>query len=222
VVDRFKVLVGAKDKAGEFYRKSFAGLFAYVSNRIPEISDELFRIDEAMRAGFGWQHGPFEIWDAVGVEKGLQFAKDEGHEVAGWVREMLDAGFKSFYEIKDGVQHYYSIPDKKMVEVPGVRELIILDHIRESKTVWKNDDCSVIDLGDGILNVEFHSKMNSLGGGVLAGINKGIELAEKEYRGVVIANQGQNFTVGANLGMIFMMAVEQEYDELNFAVKHFQ
>ena len=222
VVDRFKVLAGAKDKAGEFYRKSFAGLFAYVSNRIPEISDELFRIDEAMRAGFGWQHGPFEIWDAVGVEKGLQFAKDEGHEVAGWVQEMLDAGFKSFYEVKDGVQHYYSIPDKKIVEVPGVRELIILDHIREGKTVWKNDDCSVIDLGDGILNVEFHSKMNSLGGGVLAGINKGIELAEKDYRGVVIANQGQNFTVGANIGMIFMMAVEQEYDELNFAVKHFQ
>ncbi len=222
VADRFPVLVDADDKAGEFYRKSFAGLFAYVSNRIPEISDELFRIDEALRAGFGWQHGPFEIWDAIGVEKGIELAEKEGHKVAPWVREMLDSGQKSFYEIKDGVQYYYSIPDKKMLEFPGIGELIILDHIRKDKTVWKNDDCSILDLGDGILNVEFHSKMNTLGQGVLAGINKGIELAEKDYRGVVIANQGQNFTVGANLGMIFMMAVEQEYDELAFAVKYFQ
>lgn len=222
VVQRFPVLVDADDKAGEFYRRSFSGLFAYVSNRIPEISDELFRIDEAMRAGFGWKHGPFEIWDAIGVEKGIELAKKEGHEVAAWVKEMLESGYKSFYEIRDGVQHYYSIPDKKMVEVPGVRELIILDHIRENKTVWKNDDCSVIDLGDGILNVEFHSKANSLGEGVLAGINKGIELTEKEFRGVVIANQGDNFTVGANIGMIFMLAAEQEYDELHFAVKYFQ
>ena len=135
---------------------------------------------------------------------------------------MLDAGVQTFYKIKDGVQHYYSIPDKRMVEVPGIKELIILDHLRDTRTVWKNDECSVIDLGDGILNIEFHSKMNTLGGGVLAGINKGIELAEKDYRGVVIANNGQNFTVGANLAMIFMMAVEQEYDELNFAVKYFQ
>lgn len=222
VVDRFKVLVKAKDKAGEFYRKSFAGLFAYVSNRIPEISDELYRIDEAMRAGFGWQHGPFEIWDAIGVDKGLELAKAEGLEVAGWVQEMLDSGVKSFYGVKDGVLNYYSIPDKKMVEVSGIRELIILDHLRENNTVWKNDECSVIDIGDGILNIEFHSKMNTLGSGVLAGINKGIDLAEESYRGVVIANNGQNFTVGANLAMIFMMAVEQEYDELNFAVKYFQ
>ncbi len=222
VADRFPVLVDADDKAGEFFRKSFAGLFAYVSHRIPEISDELFRIDEGMRAGFGWQHGPFEIWDAIGVQKGLELAESQGHKVADWVREMLNSGQTSFYEIKDGVQHYYSIPDKAMAEVPGIRELIVLDHLRETKTVWKNDDCSVIDLGDGILNIEFHSKMNSLGDGVLAGINKGIELAEKDYKGVVIANQGENFTVGANLGMIFMMAVEQEYDELNFAVKYFQ
>jgi 3-hydroxyacyl-CoA dehydrogenase len=222
VVDRFKVLVSGKDKAADFYRKSFSGLFAYVSNRIPEISDELYRIDEGMRAGFGWKHGPFEIWDAIGVEKGLEIMKAEGREAAGWVQEMLDAGFNSFYTVKDGVLHYYSIPDKDMKEVPGARELITLDHIRETNKVWGNADCSVIDLGDGILCIEFHSKMNTLGSGVLAGINKGIELAEADYKGVVIANQGDNFTVGANLAMIFMMAVEQEYDELNFAIKYFQ
>lgn len=222
VRDRFKVLVNGKDKAGEFYRKSFAGLFAYVSHRIPEISDELYRIDAAMRAGFGWKHGPFEIWDAVGVEKGLELIKAAGREVAGWVNEMLESGQKSFYEVKDGVQHYWSIPDKQLKEVPGIREFIILDNIRQSKEVWKNDDCVVEDLGEGILNIEFRSKMNSLGGGVLAGINKGIELAEKDFRGVVIGNQGDNFTVGANLAMIFMFAVEQEWDELNFAISHFQ
>ncbi len=222
VVDRFPVLVAGKDKAGAFYRKSFSGVFAYVSNRIPEISDELYRIDEGMRAGFGWKHGPFEIWDAIGVEKGLEIMKAEGREAAVWVSEMLEVGFSSFYTVKEGVLHYYSIPDKDMKEVPGARELITLDNIRESNKVWGNDDCSVVDLGDGILCVEFHSKMNTLGSGVLAGINKGIELAEKEYRGVVIANQGDNFTVGANLAMIFMMAVEQEFDELNFAIKYFQ
>ncbi|HAD95786.1 MAG TPA: 3-hydroxyacyl-CoA dehydrogenase [Cryomorphaceae bacterium] len=222
VKKRFKVLIGGKDKAGEFYRKSLGGLFAYVSNRIPEISDELYRIDEAMRAGFGWQHGPFEIWDAVGLEKGLELIEQSGHKAAGWVNEMKQAGVNSFYEVKEEILHYYSIPDEKMVEVPGIRNFIILDHIRPTKTVWSNDECSVEDLGDGILNIEFRSKMNSLGSGVLSGINKGIELAEKDFRGVVIGNHGQNFSVGANLGMIFMMAVEQEYDELNFAIKYFQ
>ncbi|MEQ9262283.1 MAG: 3-hydroxyacyl-CoA dehydrogenase/enoyl-CoA hydratase family protein [Owenweeksia sp.] len=222
VKDRFKVLVNGKDKAGAFYRKSFAGLFAYVSHRIPEISDELYRIDEALRAGFGWQHGPFEIWDAVGFDKGLELIEQEGHQVADWVTEMKSAGFTSFYEVKKEVLHYYSIPNKKMIEVPGIRDFIILDHIRPSKTVWSNDECSVEYLGDGILNIEFRSKMNSLGSGVLSGIHKGIELAEKDFRGVVIGNNGQNFSVGANLGMIFMMAVEQEYDELNYAIKYFQ
>lgn len=222
VKDRFKVLVGGKDKAGEFYRKSMAGLFAYVSNRIPEISDDLYRIDAGLKAGFGWKHGPFEIWDAIGIEKGLKIMEAEGKTPAKWVNEMLEAGHSSFYTIKNGIQHYYSVQDKKMQEVPGIRDFIVLDHIRPNNTVWSNKECSVLDLGDGILNIEFHSKMNTLGGGVLAGINKGIDLAEKDFRGVVVANQGDNFTVGANLGMIFMMAIEQEYEELNFAIKYFQ
>jgi len=222
VLDRFPVLVNAKDKAGEFFRRTLSGLFAYVSNRIPEISDELFRIDQAMRAGFGWQHGPFQIWDAVGVAEGLKMLREQDRSAAPWVQEMLDYGQNSFYEVKEGVLYYWSVPDKKMLQVPGISEFINLDYIRREKTVWKNDECVVEDLGDGILNIEFRSKMNSLGGGVLAGINAGIELAEKDFQGVVISNQGQNFTVGANLAMIFMFAVEQEWDELNFAIQHFQ
>lgn len=222
ILERLRILSSAKDKAGEFYRRSFAGTFAYVSNRIPEISDELFRIDAGMRAGFGWKHGPFEIWDALGLDKGLEIAQAHNFKVADWVSEMKSAGAKSFYKVENGVQYYYSIPDKDYKEVPGSRSLIILDHIRPEKTIWSNAECAVIDLGDGVINIEFRSKMNSLGSGVLAGINKGIELAEKDYRAVVISNQGDNFSVGANLAMIFMMAIEQEYDELNFAIKYFQ
>ncbi|MFM2228925.1 MAG: hypothetical protein RL607_183 [Bacteroidota bacterium] len=221
-IDRFKVLVKGKDKAGEFYRKNFAAMFAYVANRIPEISDELYKIDDAMKAGFGWENGPFEIWDAIGVEKALEIMKNEGYTPAPWVAEMLSAGINSFYTVKNGATYYYDIPSKSQVKKPGQESFIILDNIRETQKVWGNSDCSLFHLGDGILNLEFHSKMNTIGGGVLTGINKAIDLAEKEYNGLVIGNQGANFSVGANIGMIFMMAVEQEYDELNMAIKLFQ
>ncbi|RXG23702.1 3-hydroxyacyl-CoA dehydrogenase/enoyl-CoA hydratase family protein [Leeuwenhoekiella aequorea] len=222
VADRFPVLVNGKDKAGEFFRKNFAGLFAYVQNRIPEITDELYKIDDAMRAGYGWEHGPFQIWDAVGVEKGIELMKAEGYEVASWVSEMVSSGKNSFYTVKEGSTFYYDIPKKEFVKKPGQDGFIILDNIRESKQVFKNSGVVVEDLGDGILNVEFRSKMNSIGGDVLAGLNKAIDMAEKDFAGLVVSNQGKNFSVGANIGMIFMMAVEQEYDELNAAVKYFQ
>ncbi|MEX2350158.1 MAG: 3-hydroxyacyl-CoA dehydrogenase/enoyl-CoA hydratase family protein [Flavobacteriaceae bacterium] len=221
-IDRFPVLVDGDDKAGEFYRKNFAGMFAYVSNRIPEISDELYKIDDAMKAGFGWENGPFEIWDSIGVEKGLELIKAEGLKVADWVNEMLASGNKSFYTVKEGATYYYDIPSKKQTKVPGQDAFIILNNIRESKKVWSNNDAIIQDLGDGIINLEFQSKMNTIGEGVLAGINKAIDLAEKEYDGLVIGNQDANFSVGANIGMIFMMAAEQEYDELNMAIKYFQ
>lgn len=222
VVDRFKVLVGGKDKAGDFYRKSFAALFAYVSHRIPEISDELYKIDDAMKAGFGWEHGPFQIWDAIGLQKGLDIMKSEGEEPAAWVGEMVAAGIESFYSVKEGASYFYDIPSKSMVKVPGQDAFIILDNIRKSNEVFKNSGVVIEDLGDGILNLEFQSKMNTIGGDVLAGLNKAIDLAEKDFQGLVVGNQGANFSVGANIGMIFMMAVEQEYDELNMAIKMFQ
>ncbi|WP_405207471.1 3-hydroxyacyl-CoA dehydrogenase NAD-binding domain-containing protein [Aquimarina sp. LLG6339-5] len=222
VVDRFKVLVAGKDKAGEFYRKSFAALFAYVSNRIPEITDDLYKIDDAMKAGFGWEHGPFQIWDAIGVEKGIEIMKAEGYEPAAWVRDMITSGSTSFYTVKNGATNYYDIPKKEQVKVPGQDAFIILDNIRKSSEVFKNSGVVVEDLGDGILNVEFQSKMNTIGGDVLAGLNTAIDMAEKNFQGLVVGNQAANFSVGANIGMIFMMAVEQEYDELNMAIKYFQ
>lgn len=222
VVDRFKVLVSGKDKAGEFYRKSFAALFAYVSHRIPEISDELYKIDDAMKAGFGWEHGPFQIWDAIGVEKGIEMMKTEGLEPNKWVTDMMASGSTSFYAVKEGATYFYDIPKKTQEKIPGQDSFIILDNIRQSKEVFKNSGVVVEDLGDGILNVEFQSKMNTIGGDVLAGLNKAIDIAEKDFSGLVVGNQAANFSVGANIGMIFMMAAEQEYDELNAAIKYFQ
>ncbi|OZV68080.1 3-hydroxyacyl-CoA dehydrogenase/enoyl-CoA hydratase family protein [Winogradskyella aurantia] len=221
-IDRFKVLIGGKDKAAEFYRKNFAAMFAYVQNRIPEISDELYRIDDAMKAGFGWENGPFEIWDAVGIEKGIELMKAEGHEPATWVTEMLNKGETSFYTVKNGATYYYDIPAQAQTKKPGQEAFIILDNIRTSNEVFKNSGVVIEDLGDGILNCEFQSKMNTIGGDVLAGLNKAVDLAEKDFDGLVIGNQAANFSVGANIGMIFMMAVEQEYDELNMAIKYFQ
>lgn len=220
--ERIAFLAKFKDQAGEFYRRTYAGLFAYVTHRIPEISDELFRIDQAMRAGFGWQLGPFELWDAVGFENGLSFIEQRNEQVAGWVLQMKSKGFSSFYKTENGIRYYYDVDAEDYKAIPGQNAYILLDNIRGSKTLWSNNESSIIDLGDGILNFEIHSKMNSLGSGVLAGLNKSIDLAEKEYEGLVIGNQGNNFSVGANLAMIFMMAVEQEWDELYFAIKYFQ
>ena len=222
VVDRFKILVGGKDKAGKFYRKSFTALFAYVSNRIPEITNELYKIDDAMKAGFGWEHGPFQIWDAIGVDKGIELMNAEGLEPAEWVNEMLASGSTSFYSIKEGATYAYNIPSKSQTKVPGQDSFIILDNIRKTNEVFKNSGVVIEDIGDGILNLEFQSKMNTIGGDVLAGLNKAIDLAEKDFAGLVIGNQAANFSVGANIGMIFMMAAEQEYDELNMAIKYFQ
>jgi 3-hydroxyacyl-CoA dehydrogenase len=222
VADRFPILINGKDKAGEFYRKNFAALFAYVQNRIPEITDALYKVDDAMKAGFGWEHGPFQIWDAIGIERGIELMKDEGFEIADWVKALSESKENTFYHVKSGKTYFYDIDKKSHEKIPGQDAFIILDNIRESHEVFSNKDLVAEDLGDGILNIEFRSKMNSIGGDVLNGINTAMDIAEKEYDGVVISNTGQNFSVGANIGMIFMFAVEQEYEELNGAIKYFQ
>ena len=221
-IDRFKVLIGGKDKAGELYRKSLGALFAYVSHKVPEISDEIYKIDDAMRAGFGWENGPFEIWDAVGVQKGIELAKEAGYEVSDWVKEMAQKG-ETFYKVNDeGQSIFFDKNSGNYSNIPGQDAFIILDNIRKNKTLWSNSESAIQDLGDGIINFEIRSKMNSLGGGVLDGLNRAIDLAEKEYDGLVVGNQGANFSVGANLAMILMMAIDQDWDDLNMAIAYFQ
>jgi 3-hydroxyacyl-CoA dehydrogenase len=219
---RTKMLVMGMDKAGEFYRRIFGGLLAYVSNRIPEISDEFYKIDDALKAGFGWELGPFESWDLFGYEQGVKFIKDANKEMGKAIEEMRAAGMTSFYKLENGQKMFFDMASKSYKVIPGTEKLVSLNALRDDNKVWGNSDCTVVHIGDGILNLEFHTKMNTIGGGVLQGINKAIELAEQDYKGLVISNTGQNFSAGANVGMIFMMAADQDFDELNFAVKAFQ
>ena len=221
---RMKILANGKDKAGEFYRKAFYGLFAYASNRIPEITDDLYKIDDAIGAGFGWKLGPFDTWDALGVRETAKAMEEAGNKPAQWVYDMLDKGVESFYTVKDGQKMYYDIASGEYQVVAGTEDLIILENLRETNVVWSNSGTTLFDIGDGVLNLEFHTKMNTIGGEVLQGINKALDIAEGDdkWKGLVIANEGDNFSAGANLGMIFMLAVEQEVEELDIAVKTFQ
>ena len=224
LADRMKhFFFEADDKGGEFVRRAHLGGFAYVSNRIPEIADDLYQIDDAIKSGFNWDKGSFELWDMVGIKETLPMFEEEGLKVAAWVHEMIDAGNTSFYKIENGMRKFYHVPSKSYKAIPGTESLIMLDNLRENRTVWSNDGVSLIDLGDGVLNIEFHSKMNSLGESVVRGINESLDYAEKHnYVGVVVANEGPNFSVGANLALISMMAMEEEWEELEFAVKSFQ
>ncbi|HEY9490099.1 MAG TPA: 3-hydroxyacyl-CoA dehydrogenase NAD-binding domain-containing protein, partial [Chryseosolibacter sp.] len=218
---RFKVLLAGKDKAGEFYRDSFYGLFQYVSNRIPEITDELYKIDDALCAGFGWQMGPFDTWDAAGVEKTVQEMEAAGYKPNQWVYEMLQSGNKSFYKVESGKRSYYDIPSKSYKLIPGRDAFVILENLANN-VVWKNAESKVTDLGDGVINFSWHSKSFTLGSAVMEGLNKSVELAEKDFRGLVVGHQGADFSLGANLGLVFMYAIEQDYDELDFMVRAFQ
>ena len=218
---RIKALCAGTDKAGEFYRLFHYNLFAYISYRIPEISDELYRIDDGMMAGFGWEIGAFETWDALGVAKTTEAMKAAGYKVAVWVEEMLATGAASFYKVENGKRLYYDVITKGYKAIPGGDAFIVMKNFA-NETVWKNSTCRTYHLGDDVLGLEWYTKMGSIGGEVLDGIQKSIALAEEKYKGLVIANDGANFSAGANVGMIFMLAIEQDYDEIDMAIRMFQ
>ncbi len=220
--DRFKILLAGTDKAGEFYRHSFFGVFQYVTHRIPEIADDLYQIDDAICAGFGWETGIFQTWDILGVEKTAKQMESLGYKPASWVYEMLASGKSTFYQVSGGSKKFYDISTKSYKGIPGTEDFILLETLKQDKVVWGNAGCTLYDIGDGVLNLEFHTKMNTLGSEVIQGINYSIDKAEKEFKGLVIANEGQNFSAGANLAMVFMYAIEQEFDEVDFMVRQFQ
>jgi 3-hydroxyacyl-CoA dehydrogenase len=218
---RLKILSAGKDKAGEFYRQFHYGLFSYISNRIPEISDEVYRIDDAMKAGFGWEIGAFETWDVLGVKETVEAMKKEGFEVAPWVADFIADGNTSFYKVENGKRLYYDVTSKKYLPLPGGDAFIILSDLAE-KIVWKNSACNLYDLGNDVAGLTWNTKMGSIGSEVIEAINKSIAIAEEKYKGLVIANEAAQFSAGANIGMIFMLAAEQDYDELNLAIRMFQ
>jgi 3-hydroxyacyl-CoA dehydrogenase len=218
---RLRMLVAASDKAGEFYRHFHYNLFSYISHRIPEISDELYRVDDAMMAGFGWEVGAFESWDILGVPKTTEAMKAAGFKVAAWVDEMQASGHTSFYKLVNGKKLCYDPASKSYKALPGGDAFIVMSNFQD-KLVWKNGSCRLYELGDDVLGLQWFTKMGSIGGDVLAGIQSSIDKAEKNYKGLVIANEGPNFSAGANVAMIFMLAIDQEYDELDMAIRLFQ
>ena len=217
---RIKSLYQAKDKVGEFVRQFHFALFSYVSHRIPEISDELYRLDDALKAGFGWEIGAFETWDALDTATVITDMKAGGYAVAAWVEKMSQKGL-SFYKVQDGTRYYYDVATEGYKLIPGADSFIILSDFQE-KTIWKNSACHLVDIGDGVAGFSWNTKMNSIGGEVLEGLNKSIALAEEKYNGLVIANDSNLFSAGANVGMIFMLAIEQDYEELDMAIRTFQ
>ncbi|MEY3855494.1 MAG: 3-hydroxyacyl-CoA dehydrogenase [Bacteroidota bacterium] len=223
LADRFALLLAGQDLAGEFYRKTILDGFRYASNRVPEIADDLVKIDQAICAGFGWEMGVFETWDAIGVEKANAMMAELGLTPAPWVTEMLALGHATFYKIEGGKRLYYDLATKSYQVIPGQEKQISLSILKPTNTVFKNDDAHLIDLGDGIVGLEFHSKMNTMGQGVLEGLAYAIETAEKDFRGLVIGNESNEaFSAGANLGMLYMFGIEKKFDEVNHMIATFQ
>ncbi len=223
LADRFALLLAGQDLAGEFYRKTILDGFRYASNRVPEIADDLVKIDQAICAGFGWEMGVFETWDAIGVEKANAMMADLGLSPAPWVSEMLALGHSTFYKTEGGKRLYYDLASKSYQVIPGQEKQISLSILKPTNTVFKNDDAHIIDLGDGIVGLEFHSKMNTMGQGVLEGLAFAIETAEKDFRGLVIGNESNEaFSAGANLGMLYMFGIEKKFDEVNQMIATFQ
>lgn len=220
---RFGILLEGKDLAGEFYRKTFLDGFRYAANRVPEIADEFYKIDQAICAGFGWEMGIFETWDALGVSKGIELMEANGYTVPIWVKEMIAGGNQSFYQKNNGQLSFYDLSSKAYKPIPGSDKTINLQILKPEKVIFKNDDASVIDIGDDVIALEFHSKMNTMGQGVLEGLAKAIDLAEKDFKGLVVGNESvEAFSAGANLGMLFMFAANQEFDEVNQMIAVFQ
>jgi len=220
--EKFKFLVSGDDKASNFYKENFSSMFHYIQNRIPEISDSIVSIDEAMKAGFGWKDGPFEIWNYIGINEGKELMKVYGLETAKWIDDMLSNGYNEFYKKSEGIVQYYDLKSKKYKAKPGQEGFVILKNILEDKVVWSNSEATLYDIGSDIVNLEFSSKMNVINQNIISSLKKGVEIAEKDFKGLVIGNEGSHFSAGADISMIFLLSVEQEYDELNHVMKIFQ
>jgi 3-hydroxyacyl-CoA dehydrogenase len=211
------------DKANRLLWSSLSQTCLYAARRVPEIADRVVDLDRAVRWGFGWELGPFEIWDAVGVERMARALERDGQEMPPLVRKILDSPAKSFYQSEKGTTRYFDLPSQSLQPVPEPAGIIILKSLKDrSGVVQKNAGASLIDLGDGVLCCEFHSKMNSIGGDLVAMIHAGIARLSSDFDAMVIGNQATNFSVGANLMLVLISAQEGEWDDIHMAVRQFQ
>lgn len=220
--ERLQFLINSKDKYGFFYRKTFYDSFRYCSLRIPEVSDDIYKIDSAICAGFGWKLGPFETWDALGVKTTTELMIKNNQKPATWVLEMLNSGINKFYRYTGSQKEYYDIKNKKYSKIPGTEGLVLLEAFKKNNIVWSNKGSTLYDIGDGVLNLEFHTKMNTMGEDVLIGINRAISICEKDFAGLIIGNEADVFSAGANLGELFMMAGNRDFDKIDYGIAAFQ
>ncbi len=220
---RLQFLVDGDSKEHQFFKDYFGALFAYSAARVPEISDQYFPLDDAMRTGYVWEYGPFEYWDLIGFEKGIALVEALGESLPKWVHDLKATGVESFYKYENGKKQYFNIQTKKFEVLPGKEAFIILDSYRAQTPIIKNSECTVHDIGDGVLCLEFTSKSNSIGEGIGRGIDEAIRLAEEgDWKGIVIGNNAKQFSVGANLMNVGMMAMQKQFDPLDKMVNDFQ
>ena len=220
---KIKALYYADDDAGKFTFQTITESLIYSANRIPEIADDVLNVDNALKWGFARKMGPFETWDAIGLSRSVEKMKEAGYRIPAWVQEMLDGGKESFYKTESGVLYFYDLEIKDYRQVPVNPGIILLPSLKDrEKKVAGNKGASLVDIGDGIVCLEFHAKMNAIGDDIVNMINSSCETVAKDFEGLVIANHGTNFSAGANLPMVLFAAQEEEWDELEWMVQQFQ
>lgn len=221
--EKLNAMVYAKDAAGELAWKVTKKVLLYSGSRLPEIADDIVAVDSGMRWGFNWKLGPFETWDAIGVEKSAARMEQEGETLPQVVVDLLNSGKKTFYTKIDGQQHYFDFRTGEYASMAEKPDLIVLKSLKErQKVINRNPGASLIDIGDDVVCLEFHSPNNAIGQDIVDMINWAVPEVEKNYRGMVVGNQGSNFCVGANLMLILMEAQDENWDEIEQIVKDFQ
>src|SRR5690606_11401027 len=221
--ERLRAMVKSDDTGGKFLYEYFAKLFAYAADRIPEISDNIYSIDSAMRTGYAWQNGPFQLLDMIGLKEGIAMIENLKMKPASWLKEMLELGHTRFYKSANGQRRYYDIESNSYKVIPGADAFIILDGQGAKPPVFKNDKCTLHDIDDEVLCFEFTSRNNAIGAGILEGLVEAVKIAEDgNWRGMVIGNNAKNFAVGANLKLMREDIIAQNWYSMNERGKDFQ
>ena len=220
---RLPFLIGKEGKESLFLKDYFTSIFAYAAQRVPEISDQYYPVDDAMRAGYVWDFGPFEYWDLIGFQNGIDMIETAGEKIPDWVRKMQKARAEHFYKYERGHKKYFDLESQEYKTVPGSDDFIILESLRQNTPIIKNSECAVHDIGHGVMCLEFQSKSNAIDEGIGKAISEAIYKAEnEEWNGIVIGNNAKQFSVGANLMKIGMLAMQKQFDTLDQMVADFQ
>jgi len=220
---RIKQMMALESNDGKFIKEFLLGTVAYSANRIPEISDDIYSADNAMKAGYAWTYGPFEFADMIGLKEVISQGEAIGESYPQWMHDMVSSGNDTFYKLEDGQRKYYDIDSKSYKVIPGSEDLIHLDNFRDKEPVYKNTECTLHDIGDGVLCFEFTTKANTIGAGTGEGLMEALRIAEDgDWKGIVIGNNDKNFSVGANLMAVGMHAMQGQFDTLEEMVHGFQ